>query len=182
MRIVFTVLYFLVTTSAFAQNFFSANVGVNLSSVSSVNSTNPDAIIGLSAGFAYKIYMNDLGWFLKPGAGYSQEGYQYQRLNYINIPLVVGFDFTDDFNLNAGFQYGILVGGLNDPSNNFFRSNMSFLIGFEFYPTERFEVGLRFSNGIKNLVKEPDAVLIDDARTYSIQLYFTYNFIKPTKK
>jgi hypothetical protein len=175
MKIILTVLLLMVATGLLAQNKFSGNIGLNLSSVSSVNSTNPDGILGLSGGFAYKMYMNDLGWFLKPGVGFSQEGYLHQRLNYINIPLVIGFDFTDDFNVNGGFQYGILVGGLNDPSNNFYRSNMSFLIGFEFYPTDRFEVGLRFANGIKNLVKEPDALVINDARTYSIQLYFSFN-------
>lgn len=162
------------------QDKFSLGAGVNYSSVSSINSANPDGIIGLNVIAAYKFYMNDLGWFLKPSLSYSQEGWLLQRLDFINVPLVVGFDFTDDFNLNLGFQYGYLIGGLNDLENAIDRNNMAFLIGFEFYPAPKFDVGLRFASGIKNIIKESGgAQPIQDARTYSIQLYFSYNlFVK----
>ena len=181
MKAVIALLFIFFSVSVFAQNKLNVFLGLNYSSVSSVNSTNPDGILGLNIGVGYKIYIGDLGWFVQPSVCFSQEGYLHQRLDYIDIPAVVGFEFSDDFNINAGFQYGILVGGLNDPENNFHRSNMSFLIGFEFYPAERFEVGLRFANGIKNLVKNPDNLVINDARTFSIQLYLAYNLFGSKK-
>ena len=175
-------LMFLLSLSTMAQNKLSVFAGLNYSSVSSVNSSNPDGTLGLNIGVGYKIYLGDFGWFVKPAVCYSQEGYQYQRLDYLDIPIVVGFDFTDDFNINTGFQYGFLVGGLNDPEDNFKNTNMSYLIGFEFYPTERFEVGLRFASGVKNLIKNPDDFVIKNARTFSLQVYFAYNITGPKKE
>ena len=178
------ILLLLASFNSFSQsrNNLSALVGVNYTSVSSVNSSNPDGIFGVNVGAAYKIYLDDLGWFVKPGISFSQEGYQLQRLNYLNLPVTLGFDFTDDFNTHIGFQYGYLVGGLNDPQEIFHRSNMAFIVGFEFYATEYLEVGLRFSNGVKNLVKQPDAIVIDDARTYAIQFYFGVNLNRLKKQ
>ncbi len=90
------------------------NRGVlNYSSVSSKNSINPDGILGLNVGVGYKLYMGDLGWAIIPELNYSQEGFQGQRLNYLNLPVSVGFDFTSSFSLSAGFQYRepLLIGG-----------------------------------------------------------------------
>lgn len=163
-----------------AQNKFSIAAGVNYSSVSSINSANPDGTLGFTGGLAYKIYMNDLGWFIKPGLFYSQEGWQLRRIDYINLPVVAGFDFTDDFNFNLGFQYGYLISGVSDLGEAVERNNLAFLLGFEFYPAEAFDVGLRFANGVKNILAEPvDA--IEDARTYSIQFYFAFNLGKKAK-
>jgi len=163
-----------------AQQVLSLNAGLNYSSVSSVNSSNPDGKLGLNAGLAYKIYLGDLGWMIKPGLSYSQEGWLHQRLDYINMPVIAGFDFTDDFNINLGAQYGFLVGGLDDPTERVNRSNVAILVGFEFYPADVLDVGLRFANGVMNVIAKPDNMVIKDARTYSIQFYFGFNFGKKT--
>ena len=168
------------TLATTAQNKLSIAAGVNWSSVSSINSVNPDGTLGFNGGLAYKIYLNDLGWFIKPGLFYSQEGWQLRRLDYINVPLVAGFEFTDDFNFNLGFQYGYLVSGASDLGDAVDKSNLAFLIGFEFYPVDAFDVGLRFANGIKNILTEP-VNSIEDARTYSIQFYFAFNLGKKAK-
>jgi len=165
-----------------AQNRLSFAGGVNFSSVSSINSNNPDGKLGLNVGIGYKYYMGDLGWFVKPALFFSQEGWLHQRLSYINLPVIVGFEFTDDFNFNVGFQYGYLVTSLDDPDNAIDNNNLAFLIGFEFYPTEQFEVGLRFANGIKNIIAKPDNFVVKDARTSSIQFYFGFNLGKKEKK
>jgi outer membrane protein with beta-barrel domain len=180
----FPVLAIVLICSAYlgmAQNKFSVAAGGNFSSVSSINSTNPNGTLGITGGVAYKMYMNDLGWFVKPGLFYSQEGWSRQRLNYLNLPVILGFDFTEDFNFNVGLQYGYLVGGINDPDNLIDRNNIAFLFGFEFYPSETWEVGIRFANGVKNIIKKPDAFVVKDARTYSIQLYFSFNFKNKNK-
>ena len=174
-------LQFLAFNNLMAQNSFSIAAGLNYSSVSSINSSNPDGKLGFNGGVAYKWYLGNLGWFVKPGLSYSQEGWLLQRIDYLNVPVISGFDFTDDFNFNIGFQYSYLVGGLNDPQGRIDRSNLAFLVGFEFYPAELFDVGLRFANGVKNIVAKPDEMVIKDARTYSIQFYFAFNIGKKAK-
>lgn len=172
------------TVAANAQNKLSIVAGVNYSSVSSINSANPDGTLGFNGGLAYRYYINDLGWFIKPGLFYSQEGWQLRRLNYLNIPVIAGFDFTNDFNFNLGFQYGYLLSGASDLGDLVDKSNLAFLIGFEFYPADAFDVGLRFANGIKNIIADPDDPALNgvtDARTYSIQFYFAFNLGKKAK-
>jgi len=173
-----TILLLVITKGTQAQNKMSLGAGLNYSSVSSINSSNPDGKLGLNAGFAYKHYLNDLGWFIKPGLFYSQEGWLRQRIDFLNLPVLVGFDFTNDFNFNIGLQYGYLIGGFDDPNQVIDKHNFAFLIGFEFYPVDFFDVGLRFANGIKNIIKKPDLLVIKDARTYSIQFYFAFNLTK----
>ena len=183
----FTLLLILLTSvfAVKAQNKLILAAGVNYSSVSSVNSTNPEGTLGLNVGTAYKFYTNDLGWFVQPGLFYSQEGWLHQRLDYLNLPVIIGFDFTEDLNFNLGMQYGYLIGGIDDPENAVDRSNLAFLIGFEFYPSPVFDVGLRFANGIKNIIADPDAPplngVITDARTFSIQFYFAFTLHKNNK-
>ena len=61
---------------------------------------------------------------------------------------------------------------------------LAFLIGFEFYPANAFDVGLRFANGVKNIIAnpdDPDLNGVTDARTYSIQFYFAFNLGKKAK-
>lgn len=176
--IIICIILFVASTGHLAAQQLSIAAGLNYSSVSSVNSTNPDGKLGFNAGIGYKHYIGDLVWFVKPALFYSQEGWLHQRIDYLNLPVISGFDFTDDFNFNLGFQYGYLIGGLDDPHERIDRSNLAFLIGFEFYPANAFDVGLRFANGVKNIIAKPDEMVIKDARTYSIQFYFGFNLGK----
>ncbi len=155
-----------------AQSVFTGHAGINYSSVSSKNSINPDGIFGLNAGFSYKMYLDDLGWSVMPGIEFSQEGFADRRLNYLNVPVSVGFDFTDNFSLSTGLQYGQLLGGPADVKQVIYSSNFAFLVTFEFFPSDKFVTGLRFANGFKNIIKEPDVIIIENASTYSIQFYF----------
>lgn len=167
--------------TSFSQNVLNAHAGLNYSNVSSKNSINPDGILGLNAGFAYKFYVDDLGWSLMPGIEYSQEGFKTQRLDYINLPLLVGFDFTTTFSLSTGFQYSQLVGGSNQAREVIYSSNFAFLVTFEFFPTEKFVTGLKFANGIKNIIKQPDIVIVQTASTYSIQFYIGMTLYRGSK-
>jgi len=183
LKIITATLIFLVLITPFskAQNVIRGHAGLNYSNVSSKNSINPDGILGLNAGFSYKLHVGDLGWAIITGLDYSQEGFKNQRLGYVNIPLSVGFDFTETFNLSTGFQYSQLVGGSNAANEIVYGSNFAFLVTFEFFPTEKFVTGLRFANGIKNIIKDPD-YRIQTASTYSIQFYIGATLFKKTKK
>ena len=165
---------------SFSQNALTGHAGLNYSSVSSKNSINPDGALGLNAGIAYKMHLGDFGWALMPGIDFSQEGFKDQRLDYINIPVSIGFDFTESFNLSTGFQYSQLVGGSNAAKDIIYGSNFAFLVTFEFFPTEKFVTGLRFANGIKNIIKDPDYV-IQSASTYSIQFYIGVTLFRESK-
>jgi hypothetical protein len=177
----FLLIILFVTQSSWAQNVFTGHVGANYSNVSSKNSINPDGILGANGGFAYKFYLDDLGWSLMPGFEFSQEGFKDQRLNYLNVPLSVGFDFTSTFSLSTGFQYSQLLSGSNEAKEIVYNSNFAFLVTFEFFPTEKFVTGLKFANGIKNIIKNPDLIIVKTASTYSIQFYIGITLYRGSK-
>ncbi len=183
LKIILSILVIFIFSTQFllAQNTLTAHAGLNYSSVSSKNSINPNGILGINAGLGYKHYLGDLGWALMPELNYSQEGYSNQRLDYLNIPISIGFDFTKTFNLSVGFQYSYLVQGSTIAKQAIYPSNFSFLVTFEFFPTEKFVTGLRFANGVKNIIKDPDVVVIQTALTYSIQFYIGFTLFKVTK-
>ena len=61
------------------------------------------------------------------------------------------------------------------------KNNLAFIVGFEFYPADVLDVGLRFANWIKNIISDPNDPSLNgvtDARTYSIQFYFAFNIGK----
>ena len=174
------ILLFSVRTTL-AQNAFSVHGGANYSSVSSQNSINPDGVLGLNVGLGYKYYLGDLGWAMMPELNYSQEGFKTQRLDYINLPISIGFDFTTTFNLSAGFQYSQLISASDATKDIVHPNNFAFLITFEFFPTEKFVTGLRFANGTKNIIKDPDAVIVQSALTYSIQFYIGVTLFRSSK-
>ena len=178
---VIIIIFFTANQTSVGQYVFSGHAGLNYSNVSSKNSINPDGILGMNAGFSYKIYLDDLGWALMPGIAFSQEGFKDQRIDYINVPLSVGFDFTSSFSLSTGFQVSQLIGSSNEAKEVFHGSNFAFLITFEFFPTNKFVTGLRFANGIKNIVKAPNMINIQTASTYSIQFYIGYVLHRKSK-
>ena len=177
---VYSVLFGLLVLSVSlkAQNRFSVHAGLNYSSVNSTNSINPDGILGFNGGVSYKHYLGDLGWALKPGIAFSQEGYKNQRLDYLNFPLMAGFDFTNNFSFSVGVQYSLLMGGTNQAKEVIYHNNYAFLVTFEFFPTERFVTGLRFSNGLKNIIERPDLIVVQTTNTYSVQFYIGVNLFK----
>ncbi|MBB6328572.1 hypothetical protein FHS59_004228 [Algoriphagus iocasae] len=97
-----------------AQAQFGLRAGLNSSNFSD---TNFDAKLGFHAGGYYKL---DLGIIdIEPGVQYSQKGYEgtdtmngddiNERLNYIDVPVLVRFNFLPVVNVFAGPQGSILV-------------------------------------------------------------------------
>ncbi|WP_373400048.1 porin family protein [Algoriphagus halophilus] len=108
---------FLILTLGFigaAQAQFGLRAGLSSANFSN---TNYDAKLGFHAGGYYKF---DLGIFaVEPGIQYSQRGYEgvesssgdeiNEKLNYIDVPVLVRFDFLPIVNVFAGPQASILA-------------------------------------------------------------------------
>lgn len=108
---------FLILTLGFigaAQAQFGLRAGLNSSNFSD---TNYDAKIGFHAGGYYKFDLGILA--VEPGIQYSQRGYEgtasgsggevSEKLNYIDVPVLVRFDFLPIVNVFAGPQGSILA-------------------------------------------------------------------------
>lgn len=145
-----------------AQTRLGVKGGMNFSGYRST----PDTKFGYQVGLAGKHYIGNLGWFLQPEVSYSREGNLPQPLEFVNVPVIAGFDFGDNFNVHAGFQAGFLVGTQGDPDNEYNDVNAVFNFGFEFYTFKKTSIGFRFDYGLNDFEKSTGTAI-----TYNFEVY-----------
>ena len=104
--IIVTIILLVTISTANAQYKVGFKAAFNYSSFRG----NPNIKAGYQLGIAGKKYIGDLGWFFQPEVNYSLEGPENQRVEFINVPLIFGFDFSENFNLHLGYQSGFLIG------------------------------------------------------------------------
>jgi len=136
-----------------------------------------------NGGLIFEIPLED-NWFLYTGPNYSGKGYVLRakrssytldtikvRLNYAEIPLTIGYKFSDDkFTLNSGlyFAYGFngersYNGNLPTPEKHLHRKNeeykrcdFGYNIGAMYQPLERFGIKLEYSKSLVNISRYID--------------------------
>src|SRR5687768_16287463 len=96
---------------SFAQSpKFGLKAGVNISSINWDNDADDDARIGLHAGGLVHIHLTPQ-WALQPEIYYSAEGGKMNvssteevtwKNDYVNIPLLLQYNFDNGFRLQAG--------------------------------------------------------------------------------
>lgn len=133
-----------------------------------------------NGGVVVEIPLED-NWFLYTGANYSGKGYIQRfkrstsrldsikvRLNYIELPLTVGYKFSNEkFTLNWGIYFGYGFNGersynLNLPEpekhlhlegEEFKRFDFGFNLGGVYQPTDRFGIKLDYSRSLFNVCR-----------------------------
>lgn len=111
---VFLVVLFSIGIIGFVQG--QAGIRAGLSS-SNITNSNVNARLGAHVGAYYRL---ELGFFaLEPGVQFSQKGFRgndrntgkviYERLNYVDAPFLIRFNFFPDINLFVGPQMSWLI-------------------------------------------------------------------------
>ena len=102
---------------------FGIKGGLNLANLGGDDAEDLDYRIGLHAGgFVSVPFLEDFR--LQPEIVYSQQGAQVDfgddelKYDYLNIPVIVKFMFTKNFNLQAGPQFGILLAAQQEISGD----------------------------------------------------------------
>jgi hypothetical protein len=135
------------TGTLYAQQHFGIKGAFNYSGFRK----SPDLKAGYQIGVAGKKYLSDLGWFFQAEVNYSLEGVVNQPLEFINIPLLFGFDFSESFNMHFGYQSGILVGTRGESGYDYETYSPTINFGLEFYPTAKSVFGARYDYGLKDI-------------------------------
>ncbi|MCK5207502.1 MAG: outer membrane beta-barrel protein [Cyclobacteriaceae bacterium] len=133
-------------------------------------------MVGYMIGAVAKLNVGELGWFFQSGVNYTLEGDNDQNLNFIKIPLTIGFDASDDVNVHVAYNLAWQVGNHNNVQE-FYHDFANILgVGFEIYISERFAIGSRLNYGLSNLVK--DEVVAKNLKVipFTFDLYITYFF------
>lgn len=174
------IIYILVVLTFFinvthAQLRVGATGGVVISSLIRDSNLNSRAgLVGYLVGATAKYNVGELGWFFQSGVNYTLEGDSDQNLNFVKIPLTIGFDASDDVNVNVTYNLAWQVGNDNNVQD-FYHDFANILgLGFEVYVFDKFAFGSKLNYGLSNLVKDPAVAKNFSVKPFSFDLTLTY--------
>ena len=176
--LLFVFVFLLNVQAASAQLRIGVTAGPVLSSLVRDGSLSARAgMVGYLVGGVVKYNVGDLGWFFQSGVTYTLEGDNDQNLNFIKVPLIIGFDASDDVNIHVAYYRAWQVGNHNNVQD-FYNDSANMLgLGFEVYISRKFAIGSRLNYGLSNLVKDPSEAKQFDVKPFTLDLYLTY-FLK----
>jgi len=176
---------------------FGIKGGVNMSNLYSdsddINDEN--ALWGFNAGVFAAFPIAD-NVFIQPEILYTTKGAELDydfagiegtskfKLSYIEVPLLVRFNLTENFNIHVGGYASYLVNAKIKGEGDFefeeeldaddferFDAGLSAGVGVDFNPLS---VGLRYNYGLTTIGKERDGVTFPDAKNSNLSLYLAY--------
>lgn len=153
---------------SFAQADYGIKGGANLATVRYINDDNSKARLGFNIGALAQIPVQE-NLFVRPEFLYSSKGFGYSatqssregslRLNYINVPLLVGYRPGTKTAIMAGPEIGFLQKavsksqGITTDMTNFYRHfDVGFDLGFAYNFDKAFGIEGRYNYGFKDLI------------------------------
>ena len=150
------------STALFAQSpKFGLKAGLNMATVTN---SGGDLKAGFNGGALAHIHITP-AFSLQPEVVYSNQGTKYSSdskliLNYVNIPLLLQYNFDNGFRLQGGPQLGIMteakqkLGSVEaDVSDNYNTLDFSIPLGVSYLSYSGLGVDARYNLGITNVVK-----------------------------
>jgi Outer membrane protein beta-barrel domain len=163
--IVLLLLLFSVAIQVNAQQVhFGVKGGVNIAQLHfNDDQLSPDSKVGLNLGVLAHIHTSKT-WALQPELIYSLEGAQKvgnpatnYSLNYLNIPVLLQYMFSNGFRLEGGPQIGFLlsakrkVSDVSTDYNSFKSSAVSIPLGVGYLTSSGFGLDARYVFGLSNI-------------------------------
>jgi hypothetical protein len=134
-------------------------------------------MVGYLVGGVAKLNVGELGWFFQSGVTYTLEGDSEQPLNFVKLPLIIGFNASEDVNIHLAYNFAWQVGNQNNV-RDFYNEYANILgVGFEIYISRKFTIGSRLNYGLSNLVSEPAVAKNFKVFPFTFDMYLTY-FLK----
>jgi hypothetical protein len=165
--------------------------GLNVANIKWENVDNTDSRIGANVGLLAHIHLTP-EWALQPEVYYSQEGGKMPvgndevtwKTDYINIPLLLQYNFDNGFRLQAGPQLGLLVNAkaeANDGEESadevFKSTNVSLGFGLGYLTYSGFGIDARYNLGLSKI----NEAGYSDAKGRVLQIGLFYMFDKNHK-
>ena len=136
-------------------------------------------LIGI-VGLAKKISIN-------PELLFSNKGYRFEgtrttnppgngavHLNYVNMPILLGYQVQEKINILAGFELGYLISARSKfdsetvDISGIWNNKLDFgaAVGLRYFLTESFPLELRYTHGLTSVIKD---VTLTDANGFVIE-------------
>ncbi len=159
---------------------YGIRVGANLSSISSddIPENLEDGRVGVVVGFLADFAINSK-LRIQPELQYSGQGNKDKdlRVNYIQLPVILKYNFTNVFNVQLGPQAGIKIWEWEDNQNgntDFGTFDFAAVAGIGVNITDNFFVDLRYAFGLSNVFDDKDLIIDLDGKSRNIQLSVGY--------
>ena len=184
-KIVVLVVTVLISAGSFSQGIdFGLKAGVNFSNIS--GETGFSNKTGFVAGiFAGAKLSDKIG--LQADLLYSQQGAEFEfgsfDLNYVNVPIVLKYYFSDSFHVHGGPQFGVLIDDetqtvigetINDIGTNEF--DISGVVGLGVDLPLGIRLDGRYNFGLADVPNEKDSAY-DSGKNRVITLSLGYSFL-----
>ena len=169
---------------------FGIKAGANISSLKIEDFDDNDSRIGLHAGLLAHIHLAPQ-WAVQPELLYSAEGGKIRNVisqgdevtfknDYINIPVMLQYMFSNGFRLEAGPQLGLMVnskveddeGNEDDADDAFKSTNFSVGFGLNYLSQTGFGVGGRYNLGVSNIAEGSGDT---KGRVFQISLFYMFD-------
>lgn len=184
---------------------FGIKGGVNFSNLYTDNVEDNNVLTGFNAGIFTKLAITE-SLAIQPELLYTTKGAELKynnafvngtstfRLNYLELPVLLVINLTDNFNLHAGPYFSYLLDGkvtndsqgtLFDIENNIknedynkFDTGLSVGVGFD---TDQLGFGVRYNYGLQKVGKERNFLgtnyTFPDGKNSVINLYISYSIL-----
>lgn len=177
---------------------FGVKGGVNFSNMYTDDVDDENVLTSFNAGVYVNLPVSDL-FSIQPEVLYSRKGAELRydnvfatgsakfNLNYIEVPVLLKINVTENFNIHAGPYFAYLIDskitnesdGIFDFESNFdnddfnkFDAGIAAGIGFDF---ESFSIGARYSYGLSTIGKERtvagETYTVPDSKNSTISVY-----------
>lgn len=193
-----------VCTTAQENKSFGIKGGVNFTNLYTEDVDDSNMLIGINAGLIAVLPIGDF-FALQPELLFSGKGSELEynnafvegkakfRLNYVELPLLLRMNFTDNFSIHAGAYAAYLISAnvKNETNNEFF----DFEENFDTNDFNRFDyglsggvelgfspisIGVRYNYGLANIGKKQtigsDTYTFPDAKNSALSIYATLRF------
>jgi len=163
--------------------------GLNVSTLSNSQNSESGSKLGLNAGLLAHIHLSP-SWSLQPEIMYSSQGAKYTvadgehalNLNYINIPLLLQYNFDNGFRVQTGPQVGFLA-SVKDKrdgaetgfftSDDFKSTDVSWSVGLGYLTYSGLGVDGRYNFGLSNINDAGSATLKNNV--FQVGLFYLLN-------
>jgi hypothetical protein len=143
---------------------FGIKAGVNVASLKDNQTSDIDPRTGFHAGLLANIPLSG-SFRLQPEITYSSQGAKYntlgeEKVNYVNIPILLQYQFPGGFRLQTGPQLGLLTdaklerlsGGETDVKDQFSTADVSWAFGAAYLTPLGLGIDARYNLGLNNVV------------------------------
>jgi hypothetical protein len=172
------------TTFTFSQNRsaqLGLKAGVNIANFNDDVYTR-DARVGFHGGLLVHVHVKPK-LAIQPEVVYSQQGAEVgngkQKLDYVNIPILIQYLFSNGFRLQTGPQIGILAdaefknndGVEFDNDHGFSKTDAAWVFGLSYISTSGLGVDARWNAGLSDITKGSGNVM---NRVWQIGMFYQF--------